>query len=66
MLESGKREYVMSELITAEKFKEATGHDPILDDLERCNCPDAGEIGHSMCGWNHEQNCPQFMARPEK
>jgi len=51
--------------ITPDQFRAATGHDPIDDDLERCNCPDAGELGHQSCGWNHEQNCPQFMARSE-
>jgi len=52
--------------ITAEQFKKATGQDPIQDDLERCNCPKAGQLGHYSCGWNHEQNLPQFMAKPKE
>jgi len=52
--------------ITAEQFKEATGQDPIQDDLERCNCPKAGQLGHYDCGWNHEQNLPQFMAKQKE
>lgn len=48
-------------MITAEQFKQATGHEPVQDDLERCNCPKAGEIGHLSCGWDEEKNLPQFM-----
>lgn len=47
--------------ITAEQFKEATGHDHEQDDLERCNCQKAGEIGHQYCGWNYARNLPMFM-----
>lgn len=47
--------------ITAEWFKTATGADPIQDDLERSNCPKAGESGHYYCGWNHRVNLPRFM-----
>ena len=42
--------------ITAKMFEEATGCIPINDDLERCNCPLAGDIGHSTCGWNKKQH----------
>lgn len=47
-------------MITAEQFKAATGRDPEQDDLERCNCSEAGAIGHLMCGWNRDNNLPQF------
>lgn len=51
-------------MITREKFIEATGHEPDNDDLERCNCSMAGEVGHYFCGWNHAKNKPQFMTEP--
>jgi len=53
-------------MITAEMFKEATGHEPENDDLERVNCPNAGKFMHMSCGWNREANLPVFMAGPEK
>lgn len=56
----------MRKEITAEMFKQATGADPIQDDLERCNCELAGEPGHFSCGWNDEKNRPQFMCLPER
>ena len=49
-------------LITAERFKEATGRDPENDDLERVNCPVVGGFGHFYCGWNHRLNLPRFEA----
>lgn len=48
-------------IITAEKFKQATGQEPERDDLDRCNCKDKGRIGHWSCGWDHEANLPVFM-----
>jgi hypothetical protein len=51
--------------ISAEYFKEATGHDPIQDDLERSNCKEAGELGHGSCGWNHQRDMPVFMVGVE-
>ena len=50
--------------ITAEYFEEATGFEPINDDLERSNCKIEG-IGHTCCGWNWEANLPCFMRRRE-
>ena len=50
--------------VTAAMFKEITGREPENDDLERCNCPLAGEIGHYFCGWNSEKNLPRFMTEP--
>lgn len=48
------------EMITEEMFKSATGFDPVEDDLERCNCQKAGEVGHWYCGWNPDKNQPAF------
>jgi len=50
--------------ITRKKFVEATGREPIQDDLERSNCNLAGQIGHSCCGWNIRYNKPQFDVGP--
>lgn len=48
-------------MITPEHFKRATGREPENDDLERCNCQQSGEIGHTACGWDNEQDLPVFM-----
>ena len=53
------------DVITEEYFTKSTGCNPIDDDLERCNCPLAGDIGHSTCGWNKENNKPQFYIGPQ-
>lgn len=50
--------------ITAEQFEEITGLAPEQDDLERANCPEAGNPGHMQCGWNEERNWPNWMAWP--
>jgi len=50
--------------ITREKFLAATGREPENDDLERCNCPHAGEPGHWFCGWNDAHGRPQFEIGP--
>jgi hypothetical protein len=47
--------------ITEEYFKEATGYNPEKDDLERCNCPEAGKIGHQSCGWCKRHDLPVFQ-----
>ena len=52
----------MSYTIDAEAFKKATGTDPVDDDLERSNCPEAGKVGHWACGWDHDANLPIFMS----
>ena len=52
--------------ITEEQYIKATGQQPRDDDLERCNCPKAGQSGHGSCGWNHKANLPVFMVGPEK
>jgi len=48
--------------ITRENFIEATGREPEQDDLERCNCDKAGEVGHMFCGWDYTLNKPVFEA----
>lgn len=37
--------------ISEEYFIERVGRAPENDDLERCNCKEAGKIGHFYCGW---------------
>jgi hypothetical protein len=46
--------------ITEMKFKAATGRLPEQDDLDRCNCNQAGQIGHFCCGWDAKANLPRF------
>lgn len=46
--------------ITREHFLAATGREPELDDLERCNCQQVGEFGHYACGWCDDCNLPRF------
>lgn len=48
-------------MITKEQFKNAVGHEPTDDDLDRCNCPLVGCVGHLLCGWNEKENKPMFM-----
>ena len=43
------------------EFEEDTGCKPVQDDMDRVNCTEAGEIGHTMCGWNDKKNCPMFV-----
>jgi hypothetical protein len=47
--------------ITREYFTAMTGQAPSMDDLERCNCPMAGEIGHYYCGWCHTCDKPRWV-----
>jgi hypothetical protein len=46
--------------ITKKKFKESMGRDPAQDELERCNCAVAGQLGHWGCGWCQTCNKPNF------
>lgn len=46
--------------ITAEHFTKRVGSPPVMDDLDRCNCPDAGELGHWNCGWCAIADLPVF------
>lgn len=50
----------MSQPISAEHFARVMGRQPHLDDLERSNCPHAGEIGHWSCGWDWHLDRPVF------
>lgn len=52
-------------MITQELFKQYVGREPQDDDLERCNCNNAGKAGHGQCGWNNKQNLPVFMVGNE-
>jgi len=47
--------------ITKKIFKEKTGHNPVDDDLERCNCNLVGAVGHSYCGWCDKHDLPRFV-----
>ena len=47
--------------ITKEKFIELTGVEPEHDDLERTNCPLAGQVGHRSCGFCQKCQKPVFM-----
>lgn len=47
--------------ITRQFYREATGANPVHDDLERANCPKAGQLGHFACGWNTAMNLPYTM-----
>lgn len=53
-----------AQMITREMFIAATGREPVLDDLDRVNCPHAGEAGHFSCGWNEEHDKPQMDIGP--
>jgi hypothetical protein len=47
--------------ITRDHFVSRVGRKPENDDLDRCNCKEAGEVGHYYCGWNKEKDLPVFM-----
>jgi len=47
--------------ITAEIFERYTELTPSQDDLDRCNCMEAGGFGHLYCGWCATHNLPRFM-----
>lgn len=51
----------MNQKVNAEEFFKMTGRQPIQDDLERCNCPKAGDLGHFSCGICKEHNLPVFQ-----
>ena len=50
--------------ITRAIFIKAVGVEPHDDDLERCNCNEAGQIGHLMCGWDRKRGKPVFIPDP--
>lgn len=47
--------------ITKKYFTKKVGKLPIDDDLERCNCQDAGKVGHFYCGWCKKCDLPIFI-----
>jgi hypothetical protein len=47
--------------ISAEHFRATTGLEPARDDLQRCNCIQAGEFGHWYCGWCAPCDRPRFV-----
>lgn len=53
-------------MIDAARFRAATGRDPVNDDLERSNCPDAGKIGHWQCGWDYDAEKPVYETGSRK
>lgn len=53
-------------MITRKKFMQATGRKPEQDDLERCNCKQAGAPGHFFCGWDATLNKPVFEVGQRK
>lgn len=57
--------HVVKPPITAEDFRAAVGRDPEQDDLDRCNCSEIGSVGHTSCGWNEEDNYPNWMPKPK-
>lgn len=46
--------------MNAKEFKELTGCEPENDDLDRVNCPKAGEQGHKQCGICPDCGQPRF------
>jgi hypothetical protein len=52
-------------IITEAYFTQRVGREPIQDDLERANCPHAGQIGHYFCGWNKTLNWPNFVSKAD-
>lgn len=43
------------------EFRRRVGTPPVQDDLDRVNCPKAGETGHWQCGWCEVHDKPRFM-----
>jgi hypothetical protein len=52
--------------IDTARFIAATGRQPETDDLERCNCEKAGQIGHWFCGWDSDRDLPVFVTGVRK
>ncbi len=46
---------------TAEEFEAMTERAPKHDDLDRLNCPDAGLVGHLLCGGCIIHSMPRHM-----
>lgn len=48
-------------MITKEHYTHRMRTPPVQDDLERCNCLDAGQDSHIQCGWDKEFDLPVFL-----
>lgn len=48
-------------MIDEKTFTEKVGVPPEGDDLERCNCPKAGQVRHYLCGWCDKHDKPRFI-----
>jgi hypothetical protein len=48
-------------VITEEYYTHRMRTLPTQDDLERCNCKDAGTFMHTQCGWDKEFDLPVFV-----
>lgn len=44
-----------------QEYTQKYGLQPINDDLDRVNCNEVGEVGHSQCGECPEHHKPRFM-----
>jgi hypothetical protein len=44
-----------------QRFCEAVGRPPQLDELDRASCAAAGTVGHWQCGWCDQHNKPRFI-----
>lgn len=49
------------EMLSEEDFFEMTGHESQQDDMERVNCENPGQVGHSQCGICSEHQKPRFI-----
>jgi len=48
-------------IIDRATFTQKVGREPVLDDLERVNCPRVGKPGHYQCGWCPQHDQPRFV-----
>lgn len=42
------------------EYQDRFGEEPVMDDLDRVNCNQSGEIGHNQCGICPEHDKPRF------
>jgi len=52
---------IIKKTITRRDFILATNSEPSNDDIERCNCKDAGKAGHYWSGWCNTCDKPRFF-----
>jgi hypothetical protein len=50
----------------AEEFRARLGVEPEPGELDRINCPQAGEIGHATCGWDPAAKRPRCLGGPDR